>query len=94
MSIEINIDKPIDSDREKLEQEIKRRQLPRDYARCDGVGFNPDGRGVIECDRRQSCKRFLSFNDVDSKYARYLIPEMTIEKPNCEEYIYIYICDE
>ena len=61
--------------------------LPRDYARCNGVGFNPNGRGVIECDRRQSCKRFLSYDDVDAKYARYLIPEMTKEKPNCEEYI-------
>lgn len=55
--------------------------------KCNGVAFDVNGRGVVECNLRKSCKRYLPSDCKNAQYAQYLIPEMTVEKPYCEEYI-------
>ena len=58
--------------------------LPRDYARCNGIG----GENLI-CDRRQSCLRYVdSSSSIENlENASWFIPELKIGESGCEEYI-------
>ena len=60
------------------------RFLPRDYARCHGLGA-----GNISCDRTDSCLRYVnpSSSIENLENASWFIPELKIGESGCEEYI-------
>jgi len=72
-SLSKEFDRLFDADRNNF------RQLPREYYRCSGIS----GDSII-CDRRKSCLRYMADYPIGYKF---LLPELTPEKPNCDEYI-------
>jgi hypothetical protein len=76
-------------DTEELLAEARRisnigRFLPRDYARCTGIG-----KGTIICDRTETCLRFVdpASNTENLENASWFRPELKIGESGCKEFI-------